>query len=104
MNINSIKILIPIVFCCYTCAFLELDFGGDIKQTWHDEFDSYTLNSKVTSSKSHSFSVNSLVDLFAETADNFFIPKLSFVRNICINNQFDYLVSRLYIKNEALLI
>ncbi len=100
----GIKIFVAFVFCCYTSAFLELDFGGSIEQTWHDEYDIYTKASNDVNYQAHFYLTLPFIGLASSNLapqPNF---KDFFVERISNNNHSVYTGIKLYLKNDVFLI
>jgi len=104
MNKIVIKILVSVILCCFTCAFLELDFGGRCEQTWHDEYDSYTISSKIYYPDYHSFSFVYLCAPFLPIHDKLIITKVQAAVNTTVNSWFGLKDNKVFIKHRALLI
>jgi hypothetical protein len=104
MGKNYIKILIPIVFIFYTCAFLELDFGGRCEQTWHDEYDSYTISSITSCPDCHSFSFVCQSNAVLSIHDGPIISKVQVAENTTVDFWFGLKDNKGFIKHRVLLI
>jgi len=104
MSKNWIRILTPLIFCFYICAFMEIEFGGRVEQSWTDEYDTYAISSKVTCPGCHSFSLNHHVDLAATDGNKPFISKILVAENITSDPSFNPDACKVFIKYEALLL
>jgi hypothetical protein len=104
MGKNWIRILAPLIFCFYVCAFMELEFGGRVEQSWTDEYDTYAISSKVSCPGCHSFSLNHSVDLAAADVKNLFNGKMLVAENITSGLRITPETCKVFIKHEALLL
>ena len=104
MGKQWVSILTPLIFCCYFCAFLELEFGGRVEQSWADEYDTYTISSKVWCPGCHSFSLNHPVDLAATSGNNPFISKTGVILIISAVSCISPEACKVFIRHEALLL
>jgi hypothetical protein len=93
-----------LVFCLYTNAFLELDFGTHT-QTWDDEYDTYIIDSKTLNFDftdfSNSFSLNVVIP--AKVPTNFFFDK-PVIGNTTDELFADIHSNKLFIKNKVFII
>ena len=104
MSKNWIIILAPLIFCFYVCAFMEIEFGGRVEQSWTDEYDTYAISSKVSCPGCHSFSLNHPVDLAAADVNNLFNGKMLVAENIISGLRITPEACKVFIKHEALLL
>ena len=104
MRKNWIIILAPLIFCFYVCAFMEIEFGGRVEQSWTDEYDTYAISSKVSCPGCISFPLNHPVDLTAADWNGPFINKILVVANITSGSRFITEICKIFIKHEALLL
>ena len=104
MSKKWIRILAPLIFCFYVCAFMELEFGGRVEQSWTDEYDTYAISSKVMCPCCHSFSLNHLVDLVTADGNKPFIGKMLVSENIISGSRVSPEACKVFIKHEALLL
>jgi len=104
MSKKWIRILAPLIFCFYVCAFMELEFGGRVEQSWTDEYDTYAITSKVACPGCHSFSLNHPVDLAAADGNKPFISKMLVAVHITSVSRFTQEACKVFIKHEALLL
>lgn len=99
-----LKIFLAIVFCCYTSAFLELDFGGSFEQTWHDEYDTYTKVSNDVDLHEHFCLTISFIGLTSSNlapSPDFYDFFIGHIHN---EKPSFYADNKLYIKNDVFLI
>jgi|GEM_PF-1699556 len=104
MSKKWIRILAPLIFCFYFCAFMEIEFGGRVEQSWTDEYDTYAISTKVSCPGCHSFSLNHPVDMSAPDGDKPFISKLLVTENITSGSRVIQETCKVFIKYEALLL
>lgn len=104
MNKIILKILTPIVLYCFICAFLELDFGLNFEQTWHDEYDTYTLVSGISFTDCHSLSFVYLGDPVLQFQDKLIFPKTKVAGNNTIQFRSSSKDRKVFIKHKAFLI
>jgi hypothetical protein len=104
MGKNWVRILAPLIFSCYLCAFLEIEFGGRVEQSWADEYDTYTISSKVSCPCCHSFSLNHPVHPEAPIGNNLFVTITGAVQVISDISSITPQECKVFIKHEALLL
>lgn len=104
MRLIIVRILTPFVLCCFICAFLELDFGGHYEQTWHDEYDVYTLVAKVSCPESQSYSFVYPADLGLPTWNSLFFANVWILEDIATGLRPGLKDSKVFLKYKVLLI
>ena len=104
MKINILKIFTLVMLCCFTIAFLELDFGGHVEQTWHDEYDSYTIDTKVLSQDCSFIPFFCFSDLNSTTGNILNLPLIYISNVIDKSSRNSFKKSKIFIKHEAFLI
>jgi hypothetical protein len=104
MGKNWISILAPLIFCLYVCAFMELEFGGRVEQSWTDEYDTYAISSKVSCPGCHCFSLNQPVHLAAANGNKPFINITLVAENSLSASRITPETCKVFIKHEALLL
>ncbi|KJF43606.1 hypothetical protein LH29_10825 [Draconibacterium sediminis] len=104
MRNNILKIFTLEMLCCFTIAVLELDFGGNVEQTWHDEYDSYTTNTKVIGQDCNFIPFFSFSDFNSTTGNILYLPIIYVSNDIDKSSRNCFKKSKIFIKHEAFLI